>query len=107
MKPMLATEGSLERVDILASDDWIWQEKLDGVRLLTDGKGGWFGRDGQSKRDVPRALRTYRGVPLDGELVGGIWHIFDSPGPEPLAYRLDRALVQINYLLDRDDDEWR
>lgn len=111
IKAMLAQEVDAAKLDrYIKSDEWIFQQKLDGERLLVTIENGevlTFNRKGEPKGKAinPNVLREFIGMPegvwFDGELVGdvlanAVFWLFDlplAPGAvaldDPLEFRLD------------------
>jgi predicted DNA-binding WGR domain protein len=98
-RPMLAREIDADRdlIPFAASDDHVFEHKLDGDRVMLvieDGKVSAIGRNGQTskhcplfedRRHAPELARLSINRPrivIDGELVDGVYWIFDMPGLE-------------------------
>ncbi|MEO6132916.1 MAG: hypothetical protein ABIQ02_13785 [Saprospiraceae bacterium] len=89
MKPMLATEAPLsDFIRYLEDDDWYFQPKMDGVRVLF--RLDWeipsaFGRDGQPinlKIRPPNFRGSKSPYFYDTEMIGSKFHLFDLGRPE-------------------------
>jgi bifunctional non-homologous end joining protein LigD len=90
-KCVLLNPISEERAnEILQDDNWIVQEKMDGVRFMLDVKNGVFilqskgyNRKGQEVPVPNNIKKMAENLPtcfLDGELVGDVFHVFDMIG---------------------------
>lgn len=114
MKPMLLTPiGAKDLIERCHDDDWVLQEKMDGVRVVTvirdSGHATLFTRSGTSRPvelTVPTPLPP--GAILDAEMVRGTCHYFDfllndkdrSPYHERLA-RLQSLADVVRWVGDR------
>lgn len=90
-KCVLLNPISEERAnEILQDDNWIVQEKMDGVRFMLDVKNGVFilqskgyNRKGQEVPVPNNIKKMAENLPtcfLDGELVGDVFYVFDMIG---------------------------
>ena len=90
-KCVLLNPISEERAnEILQDDNWIVQEKMDGVRFMLDVKNGVFilqskgyNRKGQEVPVPNNIKKMAENLPtcfLDGELIGDVFYVFDMIG---------------------------
>ena len=108
-----------EAIELLESEDWFAQEKMDGVRFILYKEGNTvLGFNRRGKRvPVPEGIKadalTLKGdFALDGELIGEVLHVFDMPFNKRLKVteRMpadDRVFIMETACLlnkNRDDD---
>lgn len=103
MKPMLAHEASLEKVnELIYSNNWVFEPKYDGRRLLVNlGHGEILPKSRSGKfmkitHDLWKQLETFASMEmdLDGELVGDNYYVFDVPSIGWLPWRERRRLLE-------------
>lgn len=84
LKPQLLNPIKVDEMEpYITSDEWLVQEKLDGKRIMVEVS---FGKVTASNRrswkvgipqDVAEELSKFDDCVLDGELVGGVYYVFD------------------------------
>jgi bifunctional non-homologous end joining protein LigD len=94
MFPQLAKEADITSLQaFIENDDWIFEQKLDGHRILLCSPGGDFPPSALTRngspytRKLPQAIQDFRfptdvgpmEMILDGELVGDTFWVFDIP----------------------------
>lgn len=83
--------------ELLEDPDWACEAKLNGKRGHWDGETLWS-RTGNKLYDkvalAEYLAAHYPGTPLDGEIVGDFFWIFDLPGMAEEPYRERRTALQ-------------
>lgn len=108
--PQLAEEANVQNLQSYLEGDWVMEQKLDGHRILLCSPGGDFPPTALTRngtpytRRLPKALQEFRfpndpnpqSFILDGELVDGVFWVFDipqSPATDPTMSLADRRFV--------------
>lgn len=123
MFPQLAKEAEIDSLQtFIENDDWAFEQKLDGHRLLLCSPGGDFPPSALTRngspytRRLPKALQDFRfpkslgpmDMVLDGELVGDTFWVFDIPvspaGTEVMPLHLRRQALEAAFqAVDRNE----
>lgn len=86
--PMLLTPITTDEAEqYLKHDDWMLQEKFDGVRMMvkatpnqvtaSNRKGQQIGVPSDMEQDLLHLAQTCGGMVVDGERIGGVFYVFD------------------------------
>ncbi len=85
LPPMLLTAADETMLGkFLKDDDWVAQQKMNGKRIVVERHNGTvvgYNRKGQEcpiPTGVVSDLRDNENLLLDGEMVGGVFHVFDA-----------------------------
>jgi bifunctional non-homologous end joining protein LigD len=107
LKPQLLNPIDVDEMEAyITSDDWLVQEKLDGKRIMVEVS---FGKVTASNRrswkvgipqDVADELSKFEDCILDGELVGGVYYVFDCLGHNGEDLRSDSYMNRFNRLVE-------
>jgi len=107
LKPQLLNPITVDDMETyITSDEWLAQEKLDGKRIMVEVN---FGQITASNRrswkvgipqDVAEELSKFDDCILDGELVGGVYYVFDCLGHNGEDLRSDSYMNRFNRLVE-------
>jgi bifunctional non-homologous end joining protein LigD len=107
LKPQLLNPITVDEMErFITSDAWLVQEKLDGKRIMVEVS---FGNVTASNRrswkvgipqDVAEELAKFDDCILDGELVGGVYYVFDCLSHNSEDLRPDSYLNRFNTLVE-------
>lgn len=107
LKPQLLNPITVDDMETyITSDEWLAQEKLDGKRIMVEVN---FGQVTASNRrswkvgipqDVAEELSKFDDCVLDGELVGGVYYVFDCLGHNGEDLRTDSYMNRFNRLVE-------
>lgn len=107
LKPQLLNPIDVDELEAyLANDEWLAQEKLDGKRIMVEVN---FGQVTASNRrswkvgipqDVAEELSKFDDCVLDGELVGGVYYVFDCLNHNGTDLRANAYTDRFNCLVE-------
>lgn len=108
LKPQLLNPITVEEMEkFITNDAWLVQEKLDGKRIMVEVN---FGQVTASNRrswkvgipqDVAEELAKFDDCILDGELVGGVYYVFDCLSHNGEDLRNDSYFNRFNTLVEK------
>lgn len=107
LKPQLLNPIDVDEMEAyITSDDWLVQEKLDGKRIMVEVS---FGKVTASNRrswkvgipqDIAEELSKFDDCILDGELVGGVYYVFDCLSHNGEDLRDESYTIRFNRLVE-------